>query len=139
MAYVKFFRPYINRLTQESRQEAKELGVLGEQLAAQWLVEHGYIIVERNYRRGKHEVDIIAIESDELVIVEVKTRSSDTFSLPEASVNHQKRITLIRMANQYIRSHHWTGNARFDIVSIVMRNGQPDIKLIKNAFNIMCY
>ena len=139
MANVKFFRTNATPRTLESRQEAKGLGAVGEQLATCWLVDHGYAILEKNYRRGNHELDIIAMDGGELVVVEVKTRSDTLFGAPEDAVDHRKRQILVRMANQYIRSHRWQGTTRFDILSIVTRDGQPDIHHIKDAFNVMNY
>lgn len=139
MAYVKFFRTNNCNRTVESRQEAKDLGVEGEQMAVRWLEERGYVIIERNYRYGKHEVDLIALDGGTLAVVEVKTRGDDFFTDPEDAVDHAKRGFIIRVANQYIRSHHRTEEVRFDIVSIVMRDGQPNIRHIKDAFNVMNY
>lgn len=139
MAYVRVLRSVPNHRSLESRQKAKELGVLGEQIARKWLAEHGYSIIENNYQPRKHEIDLVAFEGGDLVIIEVKTRSDTSFGRPEDAVDHRKRQYLIRMANQFVRSHHWEGNTRFDVVSIVMQNGQPDIQVIKNAFNVMCY
>ena len=101
--------------------------------------DKGYVILERNYRYGKHEVDIIALDHGILVIVEVKTRGDDGLTDPEDAVDHRKRGFIIRVANQYIHSHRRTEEVRFDIISIVMRDGQPDIRHIKDAFNVMNY
>lgn len=139
MAYVKVLRSVLNHRSLESRQKAKELGVEGERIANQWLTEHGYTIIENNYQPKKHEIDLVAIEGGDLVIIEVKTRSETSFGRPEDAVDHRKRQYLIRMANQYVRSHHWLGNTRFDVVSIVMHDGQHEINVIKNAFNVMSY
>lgn len=139
MAKVKFIRNYSNSRTLESRQEAKGLGVEGEQISTRWLEDKEYVILERNYRYGKHEVDIIALDHGTLVVVEVKTRGNDVFADPEDAVDHRKRGFIIKVANQYVLSHHRTEELRFDILSIVMRDGQPDIRHIKDAFNVMNY
>lgn len=126
--------------SKESRQKAKLLGKEGERIAAKWLAEQGYIIIENNYQPKKHEIDLVAFEGGDLVIIEVKTRSNTDFGTPEEAVDHRKRQFLIRMANQYVKSHNWQGNTRFDVVGIVMQEGQqPQITLTKNAFNVMCY
>ena len=138
MATIKFFRTGSNApRSQESRREAEDLGVLGEQIASRWLTDRGYAILEKNYHRRRHEVDLIALDGGEVVVVEVKTRSSTAFGTPEEAVDHRKRQTLIRLADNYIRSHRRTEPVRFDILSIVISDGEPDIRHIKNAFNIM--
>lgn len=139
MAYVKVLRSTSSARSLESRQNAKKLGVEGERIAKQWLAEHGYTIIENNYQPQRHEIDIVAIEGGDLVIIEVKTRNESCLGSPEDAVDHRKRQFLIRMADQYVRSHNWQGNTRFDVVGIVMHNGQPEIHLTKNAFNVMCY
>ena len=139
MANVKFFFASQQSRSKESRQEAKETGVVGEQIAARWLIEQGYTIIDKNYRYGHNEIDIVAMEGGELVIVEVKTRTNTAFGSPEEAVNLEKRKILMRLANRYVRHHHWQGNTRFDIVAITMKEGEPQIKLIKNAFNILNY
>jgi len=139
MPYINVSHAATNRRTKGSRQQAKELGVEGEIIAAQWLANQGYIIIEKNYRPKKHEIDIIAFENNDLVIIEVKTRSNISFGEPATAVDHRKRQFLIGLANQYIKEHQWQGNTRFDVVSIVINNGQPEIKLIKDAFNVMNY
>ena len=138
MAYAKFFYARKERPV-EDRQEVKEFGVTGEQMAARYLVDLGYVILEHNYYNHHKEVDLIALDQGELVFVEVKTRSSDYFMQPEEAVNHLKRQNLIKVANQYIRYHKRTEPARFDIIAIVKNDKETRIKHIKNAFNVFCY
>ena len=123
----------------ESRQEAKELGVTGEQIATRYLVDKGFVILENNYHNRHKEVDLIALDQGELVFVEVKTRSTDYFMQPEEAVDHQKRQNLIRVANQYIRYHKRTEPVRFDIIAIVKNDKGTRINHIKNAFNVFNY
>lgn len=139
MAYVSVLREPSASRSLESRQKAKKLGVEGERIAKQWLANHGYTILDNNYQPKKHEIDLVAIEGGDLVIIEVKTRNDTSAGLPEDAVDHRKRQSLIRLADHYVRTNNWQGNTRFDVVGIVMHNGQPEINLIKNAFNVMCY
>ena len=67
-----------------------ELGKEGEEESVRFLIEKGYIIHHRNWRSGKYELDIIAQQNDELVIVEVKTRRNTLFGTPESAINNQK-------------------------------------------------
>ena len=139
MASLKFPTHCENTRTPEERRAAVEFGKQGEHLAERLLVDMGYTILERNYRKGHLEIDLIALDKDELVVVEVKTRTHDTILQPEDAVDHRKRAALIRLANQYIKSHGRTENVRLDVVAIVNNGHDTDIKHIKNAFNIMSF
>lgn len=114
---------------------AKELGKRGEEMAVQYLEDKGYTILDRNYRKGHLEIDIIATDEEDLVIVEVKTRSSDTFMRPEEAVDHKKRVSLMRLANYYVKTHRRIEDVRFDIISIVANDQETTIEHIRNAFN----
>ena len=111
-----------------------ELGKQGEEIAAQYLIEKGYEIVERNWRNSHKEIDIIAKDGVELVIVEVKTRQSDDFGEPDIAVTRQKQSRLIYAANAYLFRHNLDVDTRFDIISIVMKDGNPIIDHIEDAF-----
>ena len=139
MAYVKFrFAPPKERSV-ESRQEAKELGETGEQMAARYLEEQGCVILERHYRKDHKEVDIIALDHGELAVVEVKTRSSEDYFTAEQAVDHRKRQNIIRVANNYMRRYHRTEPLRFDIIAIVGSGATAEIRHTKNAFNVFNY
>ena len=139
MALLKFHIPRANNRTTEERREALEFGKTGEQMAARYLTDKGYVILEHNYRRGHLEIDLIALDGDELVIVEVKSRAYDSILRPEKAVDHKKRLSLIRLANEYVKSHNRKENVRFDIVSIVSNANGTDIKHLKSAYNVMCF
>lgn len=110
-------------------------GALGEQYACRFLEELGYELVERNWRFGKDELDIIARTTRELVIVEVKTRSSDQHGQPEEAVKKGKRSTMIRGANAYVQGTGCELALRFDIVSVILHpSGKPFIHHIPDAF-----
>ncbi|MBR4773330.1 MAG: YraN family protein [Bacteroidales bacterium] len=139
MALLKFPTHHENPRTQDERRESLEFGKMGEQMAAKYLVDQGYIILEHNYRRGHLEIDLIALDKDELVIVEVKSRAYDTILQPEDAVDHKKRLSLIRLANEYVKTHNRKENVRFDIVSIISNNNGTEIKHLKNAYNVMSF
>ena len=82
---------------------------------------------------------MIALDKDELVIVEVKSRAYDTILQPEDAVDHKKRLSLIRLANEYVKTHNRKENVRFDIVSIISNNNGTEIKHLKNAYNVMSF
>ncbi len=139
MAYVKFrFAPAKERSV-ESRQESKEFGVTGEQMAARYLEDQGYVILDRNYRKGHKEVDIIALDHGELVVIEVKTRTNEDLFAAEQAVDHRKRQNIIRVANNYMRRYHRTEPLRFDIIAIVGSGATAEIRHTKNAFNVFNY
>jgi len=110
-------------------------GSLGEQLACRFLVEHGYAVLERNWRQARHELDIIAQKGKELIIVEVKTRSSDQHGQPEEAVKKGKRGKLVQGANAYIMATGCELAVRFDIISVILHpTGKPYIHHITDAF-----
>lgn len=123
----------------EKRHKAKALGELGEQAAVEYLQKNDYLILERNYRAKKYEIDIIAFKDDEIVIVEVKTRSGNEVIEPEEAVNHKKRQMLIWAANDYIMKHNRQEPVRFDIISIIDNGSGTELHHIRDAFNVMSY
>ena len=139
MALLKFPTHHESSHTQDERRDSLEFGKMGEQIAARYLTDQGYIILEHNYRRGHLEIDLIALDKDELVIVEVKSRAYDTILQPEEAVDHKKRIALIRLANEYVKTHDRKENVRFDIISIISNNKGTEIKHLKNAYNVMSF
>ena len=139
MALLKFHTQRNDNRTPEERREALEFGKIVEQMTARYLTDKGYIILEHNYRRGHLEIDLIALDGDELVIVEVKSRAYDNILQPEAAVDHKKRQALIRLANEYVKSHNRKENVRFDIITVVSKEGGAEIKHLKNAYNVMSF
>ena len=111
-----------------------ELGKLGEDLAVNLLISKGYQILERNWRSGHKEIDIIALDDDVLVIVEVKTRKSDDYGEPEIAVGITKQRMLIWAADAYVRYKNLNVDVRFDIISIVISDTEPEIEHIEDAF-----
>ena len=110
------------------------LGKAEEDFAVAHLEGKGYRILERNWRWGKEEIDIIAIDGHFLVIVEVKTRSSNVFAEPETSVTKNKQRILVRAANAYARYRRHPGEVRFDIVTILIRPEGKTLNHIVDAF-----
>ena len=139
MALLKFHTQRTDNRTLEEKREALEFGKMGEQMTARYLTDKGYIILEHNYRWGHLEIDLIALDGDELVIVEVKSRAYDNILQPEAAVDHKKRQALIRLANEYVKSHNRKENVRFDIITVVSKEGGAEIKHLKNAYNVMSF
>lgn len=110
-------------------------GAIGENLAAEFLEKNGYLILQRNYRFERGEIDLVAKDGDELVFVEVKARTSKAFGSPEEAVTPEKQKQIRNVAEGYLFEHEIENQAcRFDVVAIHYMNGNPIIKLIRNAF-----
>jgi putative endonuclease len=110
------------------------LGVEGEKIAKKHLLEKGYIILQENWRFKKYEVDIIAKKNDQIIFVEVKTRSSAEFGDPELFVTKQKQRFLIAAANEYLVSNNIDLECRFDIISVLQLNNTFSVKHLEGAF-----
>lgn len=110
------------------------LGNSGEDLASRYLQSKGYTIIERNWRCGHKELDLIAIDDGELVIVEVKTRSGLRYGNPQDAVTDSKIRKIVSAAHAYIRYRRVDLPVRFDIVSIVSDGNNDTIEHIERAF-----
>ena len=115
---------------------SQTLGVLGEELAFNYLQKKGYKVLVRNYESPLGEIDLIAKEKGTLVFVEVKTRSSDAMGSPAEGVTHFKRRQIVKTAQHYVKRygiHHVS--CRFDVVSVLMpKDGEVTLEIIQNAF-----
>lgn len=111
----------------------KFLGRVGEKKAVEYLKEQGYKILDKNYKTRVGEIDIVAKIEDEIVFVEVKTRSSDRFGSPSLAVNYEKQRKYFSVATSYLIKNFGTEdkNCRFDVVEI--EDGK--INHIINAFS----
>jgi len=99
----------------------RELGNLGERLAREYLERHGYEVLGQNVRVGKHdEIDLIVREHGVTIFVEVKTRTSDLFGLPEESITPRKRASIERAIIAYVRKHPEVAKVRFDVIAVLM-------------------
>ena len=109
------------------------LGRDGEELAAQLLKKKGYRIIERNWKLGDLETDIIAQKGDIIAFVEVKTRSEGTITPPEKAVDKLRKQRLIAGAQAYLRKNQLDNPWRMDIISIIM-NDEPEVVHFEDAF-----
>ena len=107
---------------------------LGEDKACEHLKKIGFKIIERNFRKGYGEIDIVALDKDVLVFVEVKTRTSKLFGSPVEGINYWKLKTLIKMAQFYKLTHpNLPESLRIDAVAVLLSGGKvQDIELTKN-------
>lgn len=111
-----------------------ELGVKGEILAIEFLEKKQYSILEINWHFDKTEVDIIAKHNNTLIIVEVKTRTTNAFGPPEESVGKSKQELLSIAAEEYLERNNLDLDVRFDIVSVLFKNGEAKVYHIEDAF-----
>jgi putative endonuclease len=114
--------------------EHNELGKLGEELAVEFLQKEGYEILETNWVFQKAEVDIIAKKENILAIVEVKTRSSLDFGLPQDFVKPKKIQLLVKAVNEYVVSNDLDIEVRFDIIAVHKEGKTFAIEHLIDAF-----
>jgi putative endonuclease len=111
------------------------VGKAGEEAAVQYLRQHGYHILERNYRCRFGEIDLIARDGSMLAFVEVKTRRSQKYGPAAAAVTLQKQRHLIKASQAYLIHRKKADElCRFDVVTVELDAQQPHIELIKDAF-----
>ncbi len=111
-----------------------DLGKLGEELAVDFLQKNGYKILETNWVFQKAEIDIIAQKENVLAIVEVKTRSTIGFGLPQDFVKPKKIQLLVKAVNEYVISNDLDVEIRFDIIAISKEGKEYTIEHIEDAF-----
>jgi len=114
--------------------ESHDLGQKGENLAAEHLNKAGFKIIYRNWKWGKHEIDIIAENKDFIVFAEVKTRSGDFQMHPVTAVTNEKQKSIIRAAEGYIQRYKIDKESRFDVITIINKRSDFEIDHIENAF-----
>ena len=120
--------------------EHNELGKWGEDEATLYLEDEGYVIIDRDWKIGKRDLDILALSPDgkTLAVVEVKTRSGDEYQQPEEAVDGRKMRNLAIAANAYVKEHQVDKELRFDIISVVGVGHQVEhLEHLKDAFNPM--
>lgn len=110
----------------------KELGNIGEQIAVEYLEKNKYQILERNFYCRQGEIDIIAKDSQEIVFIEVKTRTNINFGKPAEAVNEVKQNHMYKTAKYFLyRKNSLAMLTRFDVIEILVKNGKFNINHIK--------
>ena len=110
------------------------LGQWGEDLAATHLMDHGYVVLQRNYRYDHAEIDLIVQGFGYLVFVEVRTRKGVVLIDPLSSVDKKKQRHLIRAANYYALTHLIDEALRFDVIAISLQGTSVHLEHIEDAF-----
>jgi len=115
----------------------QQFGKKSENLAVWYLKKNGYKIIEQNYRTPLGEIDIIAKEKKTIVFVEVKSRQSIRYGNPKWAVTPKKQRKISMVALQYLKStRQMDARARFDVVAVTSNHDQPQIEIVKNAFEL---
>ena len=118
-----------------SKKENKVTGNLGEKFACNYLEKNNYEILERNFISYKGEIDIIALEGNEIVFIEVKTRTQVFCGLPSEAINIPKKRQLYKVAQYYLYANHLLNSkVRFDVIEIYLHGSNSyHLNHIKDA------
>ena len=113
-----------------------ELGSLGEDIAATYLTDQGFRVLDRNWRCREGELDIVARDGAALVFCEVKTRSAAGFGHPVEAVTAVKRRRLRQLARAWLDAHdHHAPDLRFDVIGVLVpHSGPARVTHLRNAF-----
>ena len=114
--------------------ESHNLGKKGEDVAADHLRNDGYKILFRNWKWGKHEIDLIAENKDQILFAEVKTRSDDFRMHPVTAVTTEKQKSIIRAADGYLKKFNIDKESRFDVITIIKKGDSYHVDHIEGAF-----
>ncbi len=124
--------------TENSVNHNQYIGKIGEQKASVYLKNHGYEILERNYRIRGGEIDIIAKKEKTVVFAEVKTRTQEAYGAPAEAVNYYKRENIRKTAQYYIMEKNLDLPCRFDVLEVYVKKSvfgyTAKINHIENAF-----
>jgi len=113
------------------------LGESGEKIAVDFLQKHGYKILAKNYKTKLGEIDIVALDKDTFCFIEVKTRTSLLRGLPCEAVSKIKQRQIAKTALSFLKEKNLLDKkARFDVVSVVYSGEEPQLDLIKDAFDL---
>lgn len=111
-----------------------DVGKEGEKAATAFLQQHGYTILHKNWVFQKAEIDILAQKGNLLIAIEVKTRSSTEFGLPQDFVNTKKINLLVKAVNEYVQQNDLDVEVRFDIIAVYRNDGRFSIEHLEDAF-----
>ena len=123
----------------EDRKSSRQaLGTQGEDLACQYIESIGHTILERNFRGGHCEIDIISIDAEGIHFVEVKTRSRNIQAPPQENVDHRKQVRIVSAAKKFLQSRKGMPfryqECIFDVIAITFHGNNPHIEWIPQAF-----
>jgi putative endonuclease len=111
----------------------KEIGDIGEIRAAEWLEQHGFRIMHLNWRKGRYELDIVAMRDEVVHFVEVKSRKRGGLTRPEHAITPAKFHALRRAATAYLEIHKIDLEVQFDLIAAEHAEGEWAVRYIPNA------
>lgn len=115
--------------------QTNRFGLVGERVAERWLLARGWRVLQRRYRNGHRDIDLIAERDGLVAFVEVKARSGDQFGDPVEAVNWKKRNELARSAMTWIDRHGKPGEQyRFDVIGVLVTGERVRVRHVENAF-----
>jgi putative endonuclease len=119
----------------------QELGRRGERIAEEWLATKGWRVVERRFRSGHRDIDLVmerpVAEGRLVAFVEVKTRASAAYGGPLGAVHWRKQREMARAARDWMSRERTAGDSfRFDVVGVLFGGGAPEVVHIENAFQV---
>ena len=115
----------------------QQFGVLGEQIAERWLRRSGWRIVQRRFRSGHRDIDLVAERDGMVVFVEVKARRGERFGQPIEAVNWRKQKELAKSALVWIDRHGRPAEAyRFDVIGVLVDGTRVRVRHVENAFSL---
>lgn len=115
--------------------QTMEFGLQGERVAERWLLMRGWRVLQRRYRSGHRDIDLIAKRDNLVAFVEVKARSGNEFGDPVEAVNWKKRNELVRSASTWIDRHGRSGEVyRFDVIGVLVSGERVRVRHVENAF-----
>ena len=113
------------------------MGELGERIAERWLRERGWKIVQRRFRSGHRDIDLVVEQNGLVAFVEVKARQGELFGDPVAAVNWRKQKELGRSARVWVARHGRRDEAyRFDVVGVLLNGTTVRIRHVEGAFDL---
>jgi len=117
--------------------ERQRFGELGEGIAERWLRIRGWRVIQRRFRNGHRDIDLIAEREGLVAFVEVKARRGGWCGGPVEAVNWRKRRELARSASIWIDRHGRSGESyRFDVIGVIVEGGRVRVRHVENAFDV---
>lgn len=119
------------------RNQTAITGSEGEDLAAKWLRDNGYMLRDRNWREGRYEIDIVAERYGMIHFVEVKTRRAGSLNSPESAITPAKQRAMRQAATAYLSQHRLRAEVAFDLIAIDrFPDGMMDLRFIPDIVNM---
>lgn len=117
--------------------QTMEFGLVGERVAERWLKRKGWVVLQRRYRSGHRDIDLVVRQDGLVAFVEVKARTGDRFGDPVEAVNWKKQGELVRSARTWIDRHGRHGDSyRFDVVGVLVAGDRVRVRHVEDAFRL---